>query len=179
MVNRRKISIIGAGHTGGTLAFILAQKELGDIVLIERQQSEGMAKGKALDILESGPIWGFDTSVHGSVNIEDIKDSDIVVMTAGIPRKSGMTREELVQTNEQIVRETALQIATYAPHSIIIVLTNPVDVMTYTAFKASGFPKERIIGQSGILDAARYRTFIAQELNVSVKDVNVCVINQR
>lgn len=119
---------------------------------------------------------GFDTSVHGSVNIEDIKDSDIVVMTAGIPRKSGMTREELVQTNEQIVRETALQIATYAPHSIIIVLTNPVDVMTYTAFKASGFPKERIIGQSGILDAARYRTFIAQELNVSVKDVNGFVL---
>ena len=107
---------------------------------------------------------GFDTSVHGSVNIEDIKDSDIVVMTAGIPRKSGMTREELVQTNEQIVRETALQIATYAPHSIIIVLTNPVDVMTYTAFKASGFPKERIIGQSGILDAARYRTLLLKNL---------------
>lgn len=176
MVNRRKISIIGAGHTGGTLAFILAQKELAEIVLIERQQSEGMAKGKALDILESGSIWGFDTPIHGSVNIEDIKDSDVVVMTAGIPRKSGMTREDLVQTNEQIVRETALQIATYAPQSIIIVLTNPVDAMTYIAFKASGFPKERIIGQSGILDAARYRTFIAQELNVSVKDVSGFVL---
>lgn len=173
---RRKVSIIGAGNTGATLAFILAQKEMADIVMIDRPQSESLVKGKALDILESGPIFGFDTTVHGSAHIEDIKDSDIVVMTAGVPRKSGMTRDDLVQTNEEIVHETAKQIATYAPDSAIIVLTNPVDAMTYTALKASGFPKERVIGQSGVLDTARYQTFIAEALNVSVKDVKGLVL---
>ena len=176
MNTRRKVSIIGAGNTGSTLAFVLAQKEIADIVMIDRPQSEGFVKGKALDILESGPIFGFDTNVQGSVQIEDIQDSDIVVMTAGIPRKPGMTRDELVKTNEEIVHQTSLNIAKYAPNATIIVLTNPVDAMTYTALKASGFPKERVIGQSGVLDTARYQSFIADELKVSVKDINGLVL---
>lgn len=176
MNTRRKVSIIGAGNTGSTLAFVLAQKEIADIVMIDRPQSEGFVKGKALDILESGPIFGFDTNVQGSVQIEDIQDSDIVVMTAGIPRKPGMTRYDLVQTNEEIVHQTSLNIAKYAPNATIIVLTNPVDAMTYTALKASGFPKERVIGQSGVLDTARYQSFIADELKVSVKDINGLVL---
>ncbi|MCM3283693.1 malate dehydrogenase [Staphylococcus capitis] len=176
MNTRRKVSIIGAGNTGSTLAFVLAQKEIADIVMIDRLQSEGFVKGKALDILESGPIFGFDTNVQGSVQIEDIQDSDIVVMTAGIPRKPGMTRDDLVQTNEEIVHQTSLNIAKYAPNATIIVLTNPVDAMTYTALKASGFPKERVIGQSGVLDTARYQSFIADELKVSVKDINGLVL---
>ncbi|MBX5319045.1 MULTISPECIES: malate dehydrogenase [Staphylococcus] len=176
MSTRRKISIIGAGNTGSTLSFILAQKELADIVMIDRPQSEGFVKGKALDILESGPIFGFDTQVQGSVQIEDIQDSDIVVMTAGIPRKPGMTRDDLVQTNGEIVYQTSRNIAKYAPQATIIVLTNPVDAMTYTALKASGFPKERVIGQSGVLDTARYQSFIAEELQVSVKDINGLVL---
>jgi len=176
MNTRRKVSIIGAGNTGSTLAFVLAQKEIADIVMIDRPQSEGFVKGKALDILESGPIFGFDTNVQGSVQIEDIQDSDIVVMTAGIPRKPGMTRDDLVQTNEEIVHQTSLNIAKYAPNATIIVLTNPVDAMTYTALKASGFPKERVIGQSGVLDTARYQSFIADVLKVSVKDINGLVL---
>ncbi|MBC3072021.1 malate dehydrogenase [Staphylococcus capitis] len=176
MNTRRKVSIIGAGNTGSTLAFVLAQKEIADIVMIDRPQSEGFVKGKALDILESGPIFGFDTNVQGSVQIEDIQDSDIVVMTAGIPRKPGMTRDDLVQTNEEIVHQTSLNVAKYAPNATIIVLTNPVDAMTYTALKASGFPKERVIGQSGVLDTARYQSFIADELKVSVKDINGLVL---
>lgn len=176
MNTRRKVSIIGAGNTGSTLAFVLAQKEIADIVMIDRPQSEGFVKGKALDISESGPIFGFDTNVQGSVQIEDIQDSDIVVMTAGIPRKPGMTRDDLVQTNEEIVHQTSLNIAKYAPNATIIVLTNPVDAMTYTALKASGFPKERVIGQSGVLDTARYQSFIADELKVSVKDINGLVL---
>lgn len=176
MNTRRKVSIIGAGNTGSTLAFVLAQKEIADIVMIDRPQSEGFVKGKALDILESGPIFGFDTNVQGSVQIEDIQDSDIMVMTAGIPRKPGMTRDDLVQTNEEIVHQTSLNIAKYAPNATIIVLTNPVDAMTYTALKASGFPKERVIGQSGVLDTARYQSFIADELKVSVKDINGLVL---
>lgn len=176
MNTRRKVSIIGAGNTGSTLAFVLAQKEIADIVMIDRPQSEGFVKGKALDILESGPIFGFDTNVQGSVQIEDIQDSDIVVMTAGIPRKPGMTRDDLVQTNEEIVHQTSLNIAKFAPNATIIVLTNPVDAMTYTALKASGFPKERVIGQSGVLDTARYQSFIADELKVSVKDINGLVL---
>ena len=176
MNTRRKVSIIGAGNTGSTLAFVLAQNEIADIVMIDRPQSEGFVKGKALDILESGPIFGFDTNVQGSVQIEDIQDSDIVVMTAGIPRKPGMTRDDLVQTNEEIVHQTSLNIAKYAPNATIIVLTNPVDAMTYTALKASGFPKERVIGQSGVLDTARYQSFIADELKVSVKDINGLVL---
>jgi malate dehydrogenase len=173
---RKKIAVIGSGFTGATTAFILAQKELGDIVLVDIPQLENPTKGKALDMLESSPVLGFDANIIGTANYEDIKDSDLVIITAGIARKPGMSRDDLVNTNAGIMRSVAEQVKTYAPNSIVIVLSNPVDAMTYTFFKTSGFPKERVIGQSGVLDTARFRTFVAQELNVSVEDVTGFVL---
>jgi malate dehydrogenase len=175
-LNRKKVSVIGAGFTGATTAFLLAQKELSDVVLVDIPQMENPTKGKALDMLEASPVQGFDANIIGTSNYEDIKDSDIVVITAGIARKPGMSRDDLVQTNQKIMRSVAKEVATYAPNSIIVVLSNPVDAMTYTAFKETGFPKNRVIGQSGVLDSARFRTFIAQELNLSVKDITGFVL---
>ncbi len=175
-LRRKKISVIGAGFTGATTAFILAQKELGDVVLVDIPQMENPTKGKALDMLESSPVLGFDANIIGTSNYEDIKDSDIVVVTAGIARKPGMSRDDLVQTNEKIMKSVAKEIVKYAPESYVIVLTNPVDAMTYTIYKETGFPKNRVIGQSGVLDTARFRTFVAQELNISVKDVTGFVL---
>ncbi|WP_436860071.1 malate dehydrogenase [Staphylococcus caeli] len=175
-MTRQKVSIIGAGHTGATLAFIVAQKELADVVLIDRPNNEGQVKGKALDILESSPIYGFDVAVTGSIDYADTVDSDIVVITAGIPRKPGMSRDDLVQVNEQVMHDVTKEIVKYSPNCKIIVLTNPVDAMTYSVLKASGFPKSRVIGQSGILDTARYQTFIAEALNISVKDIKGLVL---
>ncbi|WP_019121950.1 malate dehydrogenase [Brevibacillus massiliensis] len=173
---RKKIAVIGSGFTGATTAFILAQKELGDIVLVDIPQLENPTKGKALDMLESSPVLGFDANITGTANYADIKDSDLVIITAGIARKPGMSRDDLVNTNAGIMRSVAEQVKTYAPNSIVIILSNPVDAMTYTFFKTSGFPKERVIGQSGVLDTARFRTFVAQELNVSVEDVTGFVL---
>lgn len=173
---RKKISVIGSGFTGSTTAFLLAQKELGDVVLVDIPQMEDPAKGKALDMAQAGPVQGFDASLKGTANYEDTKDSDLVVITAGIARKPGMSRDDLVQTNQKILKSVTAEIVKYSPESTIIVLTNPVDAMTYTVFKESGFPKERVIGQSGVLDTARFRTFVAQELNVSVKDVTGFVL---
>ena len=175
-LNRKKISVIGGGFTGATTAFLLAQKELGDVVLVDIPQMENPTKGKALDMLEASPVLGFDANIIGTSNYEDTKASDIVVITAGIARKPGMSRDDLVQTNQRIMKSVAQEIAKYSPNSIIIVLTNPVDAMTYTIFKESGFPKNRVIGQSGVLDSARFRTFVAQELNLSVKDVTGFVL---
>ncbi len=174
--NRKKISVIGSGFTGATTAFLLAQKELGDVVLVDIPQMENPTKGKALDMAEAGPVQGFDASITGTSNYEDTKDSDLVIITAGIARKPGMSRDDLVQTNQKIMRSVAKEIAKYSPESYIIVLTNPVDAMTYTIFKETGFPKNRVIGQSGVLDTARFRTFIAQELNLSVKDITGFVL---
>ncbi|HSI66551.1 MAG TPA: malate dehydrogenase [Planococcus sp. (in: firmicutes)] len=173
---RKKISVIGSGFTGSTTAFLLAQKELGDVVLVDIPQMEDPAKGKALDMAEAGPVQGFDARVTGTANYEDTKDSDLVIITAGIARKPGMSRDDLVQTNQKILKSVTAEIVKNSPNSTIIVLTNPVDAMTYTVFKESGFPKERVIGQSGVLDTARFRTFVAQELNVSVKDVTGFVL---
>lgn len=175
-LKRKKISVIGGGFTGATTAFLLAQKELGDVVLVDIPQMENPTKGKALDMLEASPVQGFDANITGTSSYEDTKDSDIVVITAGIARKPGMSRDDLVQTNQRIMKSVAQEIAKYSPNSIIIVLTNPVDAMTYTIFKESGFPKNRVIGQSGVLDSARFRTFVAQELNLSVKDVTGFVL---
>lgn len=175
-VNRKKVSVIGGGFTGATTAFLLAQKELGDVVLVDIPQMENPTKGKALDMLQASPVQGFDANIIGTSNYEDTKDSDIVVITAGIARKPGMSRDDLVQTNQKIMKSVANEIATHSPNSIIIVLTNPVDAMTYTIFKESGFPKNRVIGQSGVLDTARFRTFVAQELNLSVKDITGFVL---
>lgn len=175
-LKRKKISVIGGGFTGATTAFLLAQKELGDVVLVDIPQMENPTKGKALDMLEASPVQGFDANITGTSSYEDTKDSDIVVVTAGIARKPGMSRDDLVQTNQKIMKTVAQEIAKHSPNSFIVVLTNPVDAMTYTIFKESGFPKNRVIGQSGVLDTARFRTFVAQELNLSVKDVTGFVL---
>jgi len=175
-MKRKKISVIGAGFTGATTAFLLAQKELGDVVLVDIPQAENPTKGKALDMLEAGPVQGFDANIVGTSDYVDTKDSDVVVITAGIARKPGMSRDDLVQTNQKVMRSVTKEVVKYSPDCYIIVLTNPVDAMTYTVFKESGFPKNRVIGQSGVLDTARFRTFVAQELNLSVKDVTGFVL---
>ncbi|NNU90644.1 malate dehydrogenase [Anoxybacillus sp. CHMUD] len=175
-MKRKKISIIGAGFTGATTAFILAQKELGDIVLVDVPQLENPTKGKALDMLESSPVLGFDANIIGTSDYADTADSDVVVITAGIARKPGMSRDDLVTTNQGIMKAVTKEVVKYSPNCFIIVLTNPVDAMTYTVFKESGFPKNRVIGQSGVLDTARFRTFVAQELNLSVKDITGFVL---
>ena len=173
---RNKVSVIGAGFTGATTAFLTAQKELADVVLVDIPQLENPTKGKALDMLEASPVQGFDANITGTANYEDTAGSDIVVITAGIARKPGMSRDDLVATNEKIMRSVTKEVVKYSPDCIIIVLTNPVDAMTYAVYKESGFPKERVIGQSGVLDTARFRTFVAQELNLSVKDITGFVL---
>ncbi|WP_202808985.1 malate dehydrogenase [Staphylococcus equorum] len=175
-MTKQKVSIVGAGNTGATLAFIVAQQELADVVLIDRPESEGLVKGKALDILESSPIYGFDVNVIGTIDYADSANSDVVVITAGVARKPGMSRDDLVQVNEAVMHDVTKEIVKYSPNCKIIVLTNPVDAMTYSVLQASGFPKERVIGQSGVLDTARYQTFIAEALNVSVKDIRGLVL---
>lgn len=174
--NRKKISVIGAGFTGATAAFLLAQKELGDVVLVDIPQAENSTKGKALDMAEAAPVLGFDAKFIGTANYEDTKDSDIVIITAGVARKPGMSRDDLVQINQSVMKSVTAEIVKHAPNSTIIVLTNPVDAMTYTVYKESGFPKNRVIGQSGVLDTARFRTFVAEELNLSVKDITGFVL---
>lgn len=169
---RKKISVIGAGFTGATTALMLAQKELGDVVLVDIPQMENPTKGKALDMLEATPVMGVDSNVIGTADYKDTADSDLVIITAGIARKPGMSRDDLVTTNANIMKSVSEQVAKYSPNAYIIVLSNPVDAMTYTVYKTTGFPKNRVIGQSGVLDSARYRTFIAQALNISVEDVS-------
>ena len=175
-IKRNKVSVIGSGFTGATTALFIAQKELGDVVLVDIPQMENPTKGKALDMLQASPVQGFDTNIIGTSNYEDTKDSDIVIITAGIARKPGMSRDDLVQTNQKIMKAVTKEIVKYSPNSTIIVLTNPVDAMTYTVYQESGFPKNRVIGQSGVLDTARFRTFIAQELKLSVKDITGFVL---
>lgn len=173
---RRKFAVIGAGFTGATTAFLLAQKEMGDVVLVDIPEQTNPTKGKALDMLESGPVLKFNGNVTGTSAYADIKDADMVIITAGMPRKPGMSRDDLVNTNAKIMMEVSRKIAKFAPDSYILVLSNPVDAMTYTCFKTTGFPKNRVIGQSGVLDTARFNTFIAQELNVAVEDVTGFVL---
>ncbi|QOY33921.1 malate dehydrogenase [Anaerobacillus isosaccharinicus] len=175
-IKRRKVSVIGGGFTGATTALMVAQKELGDVVLVDIPQMENPTKGKALDMLEASPVQGFDSNIIGTSNYEDTADSDIVVITAGIARKPGMSRDDLVNTNAKIMKAVTKEIVKHSPNCYIVVLTNPVDAMTYTVFKESGFPKNRVIGQSGVLDTARFRTFVSQELNVSVEDVTGFVL---
>ncbi|PJN88139.1 malate dehydrogenase [Bacillus sp. mrc49] len=176
MSKRKKITVVGAGFTGATAAFLAAQKELGDIVLVDIPQAESPTKGKALDMAEAGPVLGFDANIIGTSDYADSKDSDVVIITAGIARKPGMSRDDLVQTNQKVMISVTKEVVKHSPNTTIIVLTNPVDAMTYTVYKESGFPKERVIGQSGVLDTARFRTFVAQELNLSVKDVTGFVL---
>ncbi|CAH1204666.1 MULTISPECIES: malate dehydrogenase [Paenibacillus] len=175
-IKRYKITVVGAGFTGATTALMLAQKELGNVVLLDIPQLENPTKGKALDMLEAAPVQKFDSQITGTSDYEDAADSDIVIITAGIARKPGMSRDDLVNTNAGIVKSVCENIKRVAPESIVIILSNPVDAMTYAAYHALGFPKNRVIGQSGVLDTARYCTFIAQELNVSVEDVRGFVL---
>ncbi|ADG07092.1 malate dehydrogenase, NAD-dependent [Kyrpidia tusciae DSM 2912] len=176
MIRRKKITVVGAGFTGATTALLAAVKELGDIVLVDIPKLENPTKGKALDMMEASPVEGFDANIVGTSNYEDTKDSDLVIITAGIARKPGMSRDDLVTTNAGIVKSVTEQVVKYSPNCVIIVLSNPVDAMTYVAYKTSGFPKERVIGQSGVLDTARFRTFVAMELGVSVEDVTGFVL---
>ncbi|WP_169087034.1 malate dehydrogenase [Paenibacillus sp. PL91] len=175
-IKRKKITVVGAGFTGATTALMLAQKELGDIVLVDIAPLENPTKGKALDMLEATPVLGVDANISGTSNYEDTKDSDVVIITAGIARKPGMSRDDLVSTNAGIVKSVCENIKATSPNAYVIILSNPVDAMTYAAFQTLGFPKNRVIGQSGVLDTARYCTFIAQELNVSVEDVRGFVL---
>lgn len=175
-ITRKKITIVGAGFTGATTALMLAQKELGDVVLVDIPQLENPTKGKALDMLEATPVMGVDARVIGTSSYEDTKDSDIVIITAGVARKPGMSRDDLVNTNAGIVKAVCEHIKTTSPEAYVLILSNPVDAMTYAAYQTLGFPKNRVIGQSGVLDTARYCTFIAQELNVSVEDVRGFVL---
>lgn len=175
-IRRSKITVVGAGFTGATTALMLAQKELGNVVLLDIPQLENQTKGKVLDMLQAGPVQNFDAQITGTSSYEDAAGSDIIIITAGIARKPGMSRDDLVNTNAGIVKSVCENVKRVAPESIVIILSNPVDAMTYVAYHALGFPKNRVIGQSGVLDTARYCTFIAQELNVSVEDVRGFVL---
>lgn len=173
---RKKIAVIGAGFTGATAALMIAQKELGDVVLVDIPSQNDPTKGKALDMLEASPVQGFNANITGTSDYADIQDADLVLITAGLPRKPGMSRDDLVSINAKIIEQVSENIKKYAPNSYIIVLSNPVDAMTYVCYKTTGFPKNRIIGQSGVLDTARFNTFVAQELNVSVEDISGFVL---
>jgi malate dehydrogenase len=173
---RRKIAVIGAGYTGATAALMLAQKELGDIVLVDIPFMSDATKGKALDMLQVGPVQNFNVDITGTSRYEDIQDADFIIITAGIARKPGMSRDDLVATNAKIVEDVSKNIAHYAPNSYVLVLSNPVDVMSYVCYKTTGFPKNRVIGQSGVLDTARFNTFVAKELNISVEDISGFVL---
>ncbi len=174
MHKRKKISIIGAGNVGATAAHWAAIKELGDICLVDIV--EGMPQGKGLDLREASPIEGFDSDIIGTNDYRDTADSDIVIITAGLARKPGMSRDDLLAKNTEIVKGVTEQVAKYSPNAILIVVSNPLDAMVYVAHKVSGFPTNRVVGMAGVLDSARFRTFIAMELDVSVEDVTAFVL---
>src|SRR5262245_37832582 len=171
---RKKVSIVGAGNVGATAGQRIVDKQLADVVLIDI--IEGVPPGKALDLAESAPIEGYDCRLTGTNNYKDTANSDIVVITAGVPRKPGMSRDDLLKTNYEIVKGVTEQVAKQSPKSILIVVSNPLDAMVQTAFKVSRFPKERVMGMAGVLDSARMRTFIAMELSVSVDNIHAFVL---
>ncbi|HEY8686522.1 MAG TPA: malate dehydrogenase [Chloroflexota bacterium] len=173
---RYKIGIVGAGNVGGTTAQRIAERNYANIVLLDIPAAEGIAKGKALDIQESGPVLGYDTKLTGGSNHADLEDCDVVVVTAGSPRKPGMSRDDLVAINTAVMNEWGGAIREFAPGAIVIVVTNPLDAMAQAVFRATGFPRERILGMAGVLDSARFRSFIASELRVSVSDVTAFVL---
>src|SRR6476620_7818579 len=172
-MRRPKISVIGAGFVGSTCAHWAASKELGDVVLIDINGDA--AKGKALDLFEASPVEGFDSKIDGGSDYALTTNSDVVIITAGLPRKPGMSRDDLLSTNAKIVKDCATQAAKYSPNSVLIVVSNPLDAMCHVAMSASKFPRERVLGMAGVLDGARFRSFIAMELGVSVEDVQAFV----
>ena len=175
-MKRKKISLIGGGQIGGNLALIAAQKELGDIVIFDIPQSEGMVKGKALDIMQLRPHDGYDSNIIGTSNYSDIEGSDVIIITAGIPRKPGMDREDLMSINLGIMKDVAENVKKYAPNAFVIVISNPLDAMVYAFYKVSGFNKNKVIGMAGALDSGRFRAFIAMETGYSVQDVTCMVL---
>ena len=175
-MERKKISLIGGGQIGGNLALIAAQKELGDIVVFDIPQSEGMVKGKALDIMQLRPHDGYDSNIIGTSNYSDIEGSDVIIITAGIPRKPGMDREDLMSINLGIMKDVAENVKKYAPNAFVIVISNPLDAMVYAFYKVSGFNKNKVIGMAGALDSGRFRAFIAMETGYSVQDVTCMVL---
>jgi malate dehydrogenase len=171
---RKKLTVVGAGFVGSTCAHWAAAKELADVVLLD--VNEGSAKGKALDLFEASPVELFDSRVTGTSDYKDTAGSDVVIITAGIPRKPGMSRDDLLSTNAKIMKAVCQGIKEYSPNSIVIIVSNPLDAMAYVAKETLGFPRNRVIGMAGVLDGARFKSFIAEELNVSVKDINAFVL---
>jgi malate dehydrogenase len=171
---RRKVTVVGAGNVGATTAQLIAAKRLADVVLVDIVA--GVPQGKALDLAESGPVEGYDGRISGSNDYRESSNSDVVVITAGVARKPGMSRDDLLRTNYDIVKDVTEKVVRHSPKCIIIVVSNPLDAMAQTAFRISKFPRERVIGMAGVLDSARFRTFIAMELNVSVDNVQAMVL---
>lgn len=171
---RKKIALVGAGQIGGTLALLAGQKELGDVVLID--VAEGIPEGKALDLYQASPVEGFNSALSGGTDYSLIQGADVVIVTAGIPRKPGMSRDDLIGINTGIVKTAGEGIKKYAPNAFVIVITNPLDVMVWVMQQVTGFPTERVVGMAGVLDSSRFRTFLAMEFNVAVEDVYACVL---
>jgi len=171
---RKKVTVVGAGHVGATIALRLVENQLADVVLVDIL--EGIPQGKALDLLEAGPVQGYDFMLTGSNDYKSTQDSDIVVITAGLPRKPGMSRDDLLLKNAGIVKAVTTEVAQNSPEAVIIVVSNPLDAMCHVAKWTSGFPRQKVIGMAGILDSARFRTFIAQELNVSTESTHAFVL---
>lgn len=171
---RKKISVIGAGFVGSTAAHWAASKELGDVVLLDI--NEGTAQGKALDLFEASPVEGFDSKVIGTADYKDTAGSDVVIITAGLPRKPGMSRDDLLATNAKIMKSCCEGVKEYSPNAIVIIVSNPLDAMAFVAKEVLGFPRERVLGMAGVLDGARFRSFIAEATNVSVKDIHAFVL---
>ncbi len=171
---RKKVTVIGAGHVGATLAQRIAETDLADVVLVDVM--EGVPQGKALDLMECGPILGYDSTVTGSNGYDETAGSDVIIITAGLARKPGMSRDDLLAANGDIVKVCAAESGRRSPHAVMIVVTNPMDVMAFVAMKATGFPRERVFGMGGVLDSARFRTFIAMELKVSVENTHAFVL---
>ncbi len=175
-MNRKKITLIGGGQIGGNLALLSVQKELGDVLIFDIPKADGMVKGKALDIMQLRPHDGFDSNIVGSSDWKDVQDSDVFIITAGIPRKPGMSRDDLLEINLEIISNVAKNIKNYAPNAFVIVISNPLDAMVYAFHKISQFPKNQVVGMAGALDSARFRTFIAMETGFSVQDVSCMVL---
>ena len=173
---RKKIALIGGGQIGGNLALLAAQKELGDVIIFDIPKAEGMVKGKALDLMQLRPHDGYDADISGTSNWDDVKNADIFIITAGIPRKPGMNREDLLGINLGIMKDVATNIKEQAPNAFVIVISNPLDAMVYTFYKVSEFPKTRVVGMAGALDSTRFKTFIAMETGYSVQDVTCMVL---
>jgi len=176
MPRRNKIALIGAGNIGGELAALAARRELGDVVLFDIPEKQGVAQGKALDLEQNGAVLGYDARITGSSNWDDVAGSDVVIITAGVPRKPGMSRDDLLSINLKIVRNVAENLKAKAPNAFVIVISNPLDAMVYELKKVTGFAREKVVGMAGVLDAARFQLFLAREAGVAVKDVRAMVL---